>query len=82
MLVACGGDGTVHEVTNGMLYRKDGLRLPLAIIPNGSGNDMANSIGVTTTEGALDYIVSGCVAKMDVMKAIVDHENEANIPAD
>ena len=39
-LLASGGDGSYHEVTNGMLHRKDGLRVPLGFIPNGSGNDM------------------------------------------
>jgi len=81
-LVACGGDGTVHEVTNGMMYREDGIRLPIAIIPNGSGNDMGNSIGVTSTEQALDYICSRTVAKFDLMRAIADVEQGAEVPMD
>ena len=39
-MVAVGGDGTMHEVVNGMLHRKDKKRLPIAFIPNGSGNDL------------------------------------------
>lgn len=39
-IVACGGDGTVHEIVNGMAYRST----PLIIIPIGTGNDFAHSV--------------------------------------
>lgn len=39
-LAVVGGDGTVHEVINGMLAREDGKRLPIGIIPAGTGNSM------------------------------------------
>ena len=45
-LVAVGGDGTLHEVINGMMFRKDKKRVPVAFVPNGSGNDTCHSIGV------------------------------------
>lgn len=46
LLVAVGGDGTVHEVVNGIM--RAGLpRAPaLAIIPGGTGNDFARGVGV------------------------------------
>jgi diacylglycerol kinase family enzyme len=47
-IVAVGGDGTVHEVVNGLMYRSDGRKLPLAIIPNGTGNDMCAAIELNT----------------------------------
>jgi len=44
-IVAVGGDGTVHEVANGLLAR--GGRLPrLGVIPIGTGNDFARSVGI------------------------------------
>jgi len=82
MLVAVGGDGTVHEVTNGMLAREDGMRVPIAGVPNGSGNDMMNGLGIRDTETALDYICKGTVTKIDIMRCLVDAESEADIPAD
>jgi diacylglycerol kinase (ATP) len=82
ILVACGGDGSVHEVTNGMMARKDGLKIPIAIIPNGSGNDMAKSLGVSNVDNALNYIVSRTVIRADCFKALVDHEDEGDIPVD
>jgi len=45
-LVAVGGDGTMHEVINGMLQRADGLTLPISMIPNGSGNDLVGCLGI------------------------------------
>jgi sphingosine kinase len=43
-IVAVGGDGTIHEVVNGILRRTDKKKLPLAILPNGSGNDCCGAI--------------------------------------
>ena len=45
-LLAVGGDGTLHEVINGLLHRKDQKRVPVGLIPNGSGNDLALSVGI------------------------------------
>src|SRR5258708_2172183 len=38
-LIIVGGDGSVHEVVNGLLTSKQ--RVPLGIVPAGSGNDFA-----------------------------------------
>jgi diacylglycerol kinase family enzyme len=46
MLVSVGGDGSYHEVVNGMLARPDKAKLPVSLLPNGSGNDTSRSIGI------------------------------------
>ena len=37
VIVSCGGDGTVHEIANGLA----GTNTPLMVIPLGTGNDFA-----------------------------------------
>jgi len=47
LVVAMGGDGTVHEVMNGLMQVRAEKRPILAVVPIGSGNDFAYSIGIT-----------------------------------
>ena len=42
-LIAMGGDGTLHEVLNGVKYPE---RCKLGVIPVGSGNDFAAAVGI------------------------------------
>ncbi len=47
LVVAAGGDGTMHEVTNGlMLAAGDGEAGTMGVVPIGSGSDFANTVGV------------------------------------
>ncbi|HCC33746.1 MAG TPA: sphingosine kinase [Clostridiales bacterium] len=48
LVVAFGGDGTVHETANGIM-RGDASRTVLGIIPAGSGNDIARTLGIPAT---------------------------------
>jgi diacylglycerol kinase (ATP) len=45
-VVAVGGDGTVHEVANGLLGGRHGGDVTLGVVPIGSGNDFAKLVGV------------------------------------
>jgi diacylglycerol kinase family enzyme len=49
-VIAVGGDGTIHEVVNGMMFRSDKRKLPIAFVPNGSGNDTCFSLGLQSIE--------------------------------
>ena len=40
LVVACGGDGTIHEVANSLAESNT----PLAVIPLGTGNDFTRSV--------------------------------------
>lgn len=74
MLVAAGGDGSYHEVVNGMLARQDKKKLPIGMIPNGSGNDTCSSLGVMNLEDALNYIVNAEVLSIDTVRCLIDHD--------
>ncbi len=45
-VIAMGGDGTVHEVVNGIMQLPPQKRPVLGVVPVGSGNDFAHAIGV------------------------------------
>ena len=45
-VVALGGDGTVHEVVNGLMQVEKTRRPRLGVVPLGSGNDFSAGIGV------------------------------------
>lgn len=56
-VVAVGGDGTVHEVVNGVAAFPE---LPVGFIPSGSGNDFSRGFGgVAEPEEALERILAG-----------------------
>jgi YegS/Rv2252/BmrU family lipid kinase len=46
MVIAIGGDGTVHEIINGLMQIPEKKRPILGIVPVGSGNDFAHTIGL------------------------------------
>jgi YegS/Rv2252/BmrU family lipid kinase len=43
-VVGVGGDGTLHEITNGLLQAR--RTAPLAAVPSGTGNDFVRSLGL------------------------------------
>ena len=43
LIVAYGGDGTVRDVASGMI----GLNTPLALLPGGTGNALADELGIS-----------------------------------
>jgi YegS/Rv2252/BmrU family lipid kinase len=48
MVIAMGGDGTVHEVINGLMKVPEEKRPILGVVPVGSGNDFAHGINAST----------------------------------
>jgi YegS/Rv2252/BmrU family lipid kinase len=61
-----GGDGTMHEVINGMLKRADKQQIPLGLIPGGTGNAFMNDLN------CLDPIVA-------VKRILLNHPREVDI---
>jgi len=68
VVVAAGGDGTTHEVVNGLMAAADGgLAGTLGIIPLGSGSDFANTVGLPPDlPGACQRLAAGDTCVVDV----------------
>ncbi len=73
-VVAAGGDGTVHEVVNGLMQTPADQRPRLGILPLGSGNDFALAVGVPPQpEAALEVIRAGAVRRVDIGEVRDEH---------
>jgi diacylglycerol kinase (ATP) len=71
LVVAAGGDGTLNEVVNGIGENLGDARLGL--IPLGTGNDFARTIGVPDDiEAAIDLIVIGETREVDLVRVTSD----------
>ncbi|HEX6588625.1 MAG TPA: diacylglycerol kinase family protein [Longimicrobiales bacterium] len=67
LVVAAGGDGTIHEVANGILSVGTGSRRArLGVLPIGTGNDFARLLGGHRLEHAFDCILRGAPRDLDV----------------
>jgi YegS/Rv2252/BmrU family lipid kinase len=65
-VVAVGGDGTVNEIAQNLLYSD----VVLGIIPRGSGNGLARELNIPMDlKGAVDVIFSGHTSIIDACKA-------------
>jgi len=67
-LCAIGGDGTIHELCNGILARKDDAKNipPLGFLPGGSGNSVMCDLGSWDIRECAERIAKGSVVGMDV----------------
>lgn len=74
-IFACGGDGTLNEVVNGLYGRKN---VELGVIPIGSGNDFVrnfDSKDFTDVEAELN----GSIIPIDLMKIKYEEDGRENI---
>jgi diacylglycerol kinase (ATP) len=62
VVIACGGDGTLNEVVNGL----DGRDTPLGVIPLGTANDFARQTGIpAAADHAMDVILRRNPVRID-----------------
>ncbi len=74
MVIAIGGDGTVHEVVNGLMQVPENRRPELGVVPVGSGNDFAHAIGVPLqSDRALAHALNGTATPIDLGLMTDDH---------
>ena len=77
-LIVLGGDGIIHETVCGLMRLDRELRPALGIIPMGSGNDFARSLGMVLNEPqtALSQIMSGEARPCDIGRVNVRDTGE------
>ena len=67
LVVAAGGDGTVHDVANGILQSGAAATCGFAVLPLGTGNDFAKVVpGAENRQSALDVIAQPRFVSYDV----------------
>ncbi|MCR5149627.1 MAG: diacylglycerol kinase family lipid kinase [Clostridiales bacterium] len=65
IVVACGGDGTLHEVINGLIAAC--ADIPVGYIPIGTTNDLASTLNLPAkTEDAVNLIINGETHNYDI----------------
>ena len=65
LIIACGGDGTISEVANGILA--SGNEAELGILPSGTGGDFRKTIGIPARPGdAARILRDGRTRQIDV----------------
>ena len=69
--IAVGGDGTANEVAKGIIIRGHGS---LGIIPSGTGNDLAQALGINMDKNkAMERIFKGNTKEIDLGEAREDY---------
>ncbi len=67
MVIAAGGDGTVHEVINGLMRVPVDRRPRFGVIPLGTGNDFSSAIGLNSNPSlAARQLFTGNPRRIDI----------------
>ena len=75
-IYACGGDGTLSEVVNGV-YRSGSKNCAVAVLPIGSGNDFVKSLDLPVASFLdLKALVDGEAIEIDLLVAKDSENNE------
>ena len=65
LVIACGGDGTLNEVVNGLAAHQNGHRVPLALLPGGTANILAKELDLPwDIPKAAEKLVHGTVKEI------------------
>ncbi len=76
LIIACGGDGTISEVANGIL--QSGASAELGIVPSGTGGDFRRTLEIATrTRDAAEVLRTGQTRLLDVGR--VTYINSAGV---
>ena len=68
LICAMGGDGTIHETADGLMQSGKASDLAFSIIPSGTGNAFAQTLGELKPKKAIQKILDGERLKIDAME--------------
>ncbi len=71
-----GGDGTIHEVVNGLFASGNHSRFTLGFIPAGTGNTLHDHLGCGNAIHAAETILRGKTQALDVVKVTTQGQSE------
>jgi len=78
LIVVIGGDGTLHDVVQGVMRRPASTRPVVSLIAVGSGNDYARTIGIPQDpHEAIAALKHGVPAAVDVGRIVETNNKEA-----
>lgn len=76
-VLALGGDGVIHEVVAGLMRLPRSSRPTLGVVPVGSGNDFARTLGLTDCTGKdFAHLLGTERVAIDVIRVDHDHGTE------
>ncbi len=83
-LIAVGGDGTFNQMINGMLARPDKKRLPVGLVPTGTSNDIARSLGISIDDiaSAIESLSKCEAIGIDTTRVLLDRSSESGLATD
>src|SRR5467141_2730936 len=65
LVIACGGDGTLNDIVNGLAAQENGHRVPLALLPGGTANILAKELDLPwDIPSAAEKLVRGTVREI------------------
>ena len=75
-VIACGGDGTINEVANGIL--RSGKDVEFGVLPSGTGGDFRRTLGMSReTREAARELRDGETKRIDAGKVnFIDHDGD------
>lgn len=63
-----GGDGTVHEVVQGLIARGEAMPIPLGVIPAGTGNTLHDQVGSIDPTKGIEILLNGNTLPLDIVR--------------
>ena len=78
-ILILGGDGTINEILNGILLRKDGYLPTFGFLPGGTGNSVLHDLGYLNPTQAMRPLLANRIKYIDVMTLKFNNLTEYSI---